>query len=235
MPRSPRPGPTRRLDGTVGFGLILITIGVVLTLDNLDVVSASELLAGWWPVVVVAAGLWAALTGGPVVGVLLAAVGGLLLLSTQELVSAGVGRLVVPGVLVVLGGTLLQAGRRVRSAQVTLVDALGRAPAEGDGSGAGPAPAATAIFGDARLVVDDVVPAGGRVVVSATSVLGDVRVEVPAGWRLDDRITRVLGDVRLPADGRGARRDDAPVVELHGVVLLGDVKVTQRAGSGGAA
>ncbi len=234
MPPPPRPDATRRLDGTVGFGLVLITIGVVLTLDNLDIVSASELLAGWWPVVVVAVGLWAAVTGSAVLGVLVAAVGGLLLLSTQEVVTVGVGRLVVPGVLVVVGGTLLQAGRRVRTAQVTLVDALGRSAAEGVAGATGPAPAATAIFGDARLVVDDVVPAGGRVLVSATSVLGDVRIEVPAGWRLEDHVTRVLGDVRLPASS-APRSDDAPVVELHGVVLLGDVRVTERAGSGGAA
>jgi hypothetical protein len=231
-PRAERAG--RRTDGAVGFGLVLITIGVVLTLDNLEVVTASELLAGWWPAAVVAVGLWIAFTGGPVVGVLIAAVGGLLLLSTQEVVTASVGRLVVPGVLVIVGGTLLQAGRRVRSAQSALVDALGRSVAEGRSGPAAPAPAATAIFGDARLVVDDVVPATGRVVVSATAVLGDVRVEVPPGWRIEDRISRVLGDVRLPPPS-GAGAADAPVVELHGVVLLGDVRVTQRTASGGAA
>lgn len=225
--------PRRRLDGTVGFGLILISIGVILTLDNLEVVSASALLAVWWPAAIAAVGLWIALTGSPVVGLLVAAVGGVLLLSTQEVVTASVGRLVVPSVLMVVGGALLQAGRRVRSAQTSLAEALDRAVADGRRGSSAPAPAATAIFGDARLVVDDAVPVSGRVVVSATSVLGDVRVEIPAGWRLEDRITRMLGDVRLPS--RGVRPDrDAPVVELHGLVLLGDVRVTERARTGGA-
>jgi hypothetical protein len=214
----------------VGFGLILITVGVVLTLDNLEVVSASELLAGWWPVAVMAVGLWTAVTGSTVVGLLVAAVGGVLLLSTLELITTSVGRLIVPGVLMVLGGTLLQAGRRVRAAQTSLVEALDRGSPAGHAGRTAAAPAATAILGDARLVVDDAVPATGRVVVSATSVLGDVRIEVPAGWRLEDRITRVLGDVDLP---RRAGNPDAPVVELHGVVLLGDVKVTERTASGG--
>lgn len=220
-----------RLDGAVGFGLILITVGVVLTLDNLEVVSASELLSGWWPAAVIAVGLWTAVTGSALVGLLLTAVGGVLLLSTLEVVTTSVGRLIVPGLLVVVGGTLLQAGRRVRSAQTALAEALDRgSPAGADGLAAA-TPAATAILGDARLVVDDTMPATGRVVVSATSVLGDVRIEVPAGWRLDDRITRVLGDVHLP---RRASDPEAPVVELHGVVLLGDVKVTERAATLGA-
>jgi hypothetical protein len=229
VPEQPRPGTPRRLDGTVGFGLVLITVGVVLTLDNLDIVSASELLAGWWPVAVIAVGLWVALRGSAIVGVLMAAVGGLLLLSTQEVVTASVGRLVGAGVLVVLGGTLLQAGRRVHAAQLALVHSLDRSAAAARDGADAPTPAATAIFGDARMVVDDAVPEAGRVLVSATSVLGDVRIEVPAGWPVEDHITRILGDVRLPArttpPGPGV-----PVVELHGVALLGDVRVTERAG-----
>ncbi len=221
-----------RLDGAVGLGLILITIGVVLALDNLEVVSASELLAGWWPAVVIAAGLWTAINGDALIGLLVAVVGGLLLLSTLEMVTASVGSLIVPGVLLVVGGTLIQAGRRVRHAQAALVEALERGGRADPGGSEVATSAATAILGDARLVVDDAVPDAGRVVVSATSVLGDVRIEVPAGWRLEDHISRVLGDVHLP---RGISDPASPVVELHGVVLLGDIKVTQRSSTAGAA
>jgi hypothetical protein len=229
VPEQSRPGTPRRLDGTVGFGLVLITVGVVLTLDNLDIVSASELLSGWWPVAVIAVGLWVALRGSAIVGVLVAAIGGLLLLSTQDVITASVGRLVGPGVLVVLGGTLLQAGRRVQTAQVALVHSLDRTVAAARGGADVPTPAATAILGDAHLVVDDAVPEARRVLVSATSVLGDVRIEVPAGWQLEDHITRILGDVRLTTR-RTPAGPGMPVVELHGVALLGDIRVTERAG-----
>ena len=201
-----------RLDGAVPFGLGLIVLGALLALDNLEVVDAGALLAGWWPVAVLAAGLWWLVTGAPVLGGLAIVAGGLLLASTLELVDVAFARLVFPGLLVLVGGALLQAGIRVRSARLEVADT---------GTVAGPA--ATAVFGDARLVVGEGGDDPRRVVATATAVLGDVTVEVPVGWRIEDRITRILGDVTLPR--AQPTPPDPPVVVVHGVVLLGDVRV----------
>lgn len=226
-------GPGARLDGAVGLGLILITIGVVLTLDNLDIVSAGDLVAGWWPVAVAVVGFWVGLRGNLVVGTLLVVVGGVLLLATRDVVTSSAGELVAPGILVVLGGAMLQAGRRVAAARARWAAALEEAVRTGRRGSPVLSPTATAVLGDAVLVLDDDVPAGGRLVVSTTSVLGDVRVEVPAGWAIEDRITRVLGDVEVPTRTHPASVG-VPTVELHGVALLGDVDVVERAGTGGA-
>lgn len=200
------------IDGALPFGLALIVLGVLLALDNLEVVDAGTLLAGWWPLAVLAAGVWWLATGAPVLGVLAVLASGLLLTSTLELVDVPFGRLVVPGLLVVVGGGLLQAGLRIRSARLEVAE-----------SGAAAGPAATAVFGDARLVIGEGGADPGRVVATATAVLGDVSVELPAGWRIEDRITRLLGDVTLPSTQPTS--PGSPVVELHGVVLFGDVQV----------
>ena len=201
-----------RFDGAVPFGLGLIALGALLALDNLEVVDAGAVLAGWWPVAVLVAGLWWLVTGVPVLGGLAIVAGGLLLASTLDLVDVAFGRLVFPGVLVVVGGALLQAGIRVRSARLEVADT---------GTVAGPA--ATAVFGDARLVVGEGGDDPRRVVATATAVLGDVTVEVPVGWRIEDRITRILGEVALPREQPSSPQ--SPVVVVHGVVLLGDVRV----------
>lgn len=234
--RSARSQPTRprRVDGAVPFGLALIVLGVLLALDNLEVVDASDLLAGWWPVAVIAAGAWWAVTGAPVSGLATAAVGGLLLAVTLDVVDLPLARLILPGILLVVGGSLLQSGLRLRAAQDAAAAArdgtLGRGPA-GSGSGCGGStrerrlagPSATAVFGDARLVLGDEGHDTDRLLVTATAVFGDVRVEVPSGWRLEDHLTRLLGDVTLPA--AQPTYPEAPVVVLYGLVALGDVRV----------
>ncbi len=209
-----------RLDGAVPFGLGLIALGGLLALDNLEVLDAGALLAGWWPVALLVAGLWWLVTGSPVLGGVILVIGALLLASTQELVEVELGRLVFPGLLVVVGGGLLQAGIRVRRARFEVLAAR----AGGSGSGAPVVgPSATAVFGDARLLVGEDGSDPGRVVVTATSVFGEVSVEVPDGWGIEDRITRILGDVKVPRSQ--VAYPESPVVVLHGLVLFGDVQV----------
>lgn len=233
-PRSGRSQPSRArgIDGAVPFGLALIALGVLLVLDNLEVVDASDLLAGWWPLAVIVAGLWWTVTGAPVSGLATAAVGGLLLAATLELVELPLARLILPGILVVVGGSLLQAGVRLRGAQdgATARTSLRSGPAASDPGSSSlggdrqlHGPSATAVFGDARLVVGDDGRDTDRVVVTATAVFGDVRVEVPSGWRLEDHITRLLGDVTLPTSQ--PTYPESPVVVLYGLVALGDVRV----------
>ena len=214
-----------RIDGAVPFGLALIALGVLLTLDNLEVVDATGVLAGWWPVAVVLAGLWWAFTDSPVAGVLVIVVGGLLLVATLDLVEVTVGALILPGLLLVVGGALVQAGARVRGAEVAMAGA-GRAAVGAGDADAGRHPranVATAVFGDARLAVSDGGADVDELLVTATAVFGDVRVEVPAGWRIEDHLTRVLGDVTIPADQ--PTYPESPTIALHGLVLLGDVYV----------
>ncbi len=228
-PSAPR---RRKIDGAVPFGLALILLGVLLALDNLEVVDASDLLAGWWPVAVVVAGVWWSVTGSLVTGLATAAVGGMLLFATLGVVALPLGRLVFPGILVIVGGSLLQAGMRLRAAQAEADDRPPVGPERAATSGGGPptaggrqlaGPTATAVFGDARLVVGDDGRDTDRLVVTATAVFGDVRVEVPSGWRLENRITRLLGDVTLPREQPSY--PESPVVVLHGLVAFGDVRV----------
>jgi hypothetical protein len=210
-----------RVDGAVPVGIALIGLGVLLTLDAFEVVEAGEVLAGWWPAAVVLAGLWWLVTGSMLVGAVVAVVGGLLLATTQDLVEVPVGELIFPGLLIVLGGAMLHAGAQLRAAR------LGAGAWSGSPEGAAlPSPAessATAVFGDARIRVGEDGTDVGRVVISATSMFGDVHVEVPAGWRIEDHITRVLGDVTLPATQ--PTYPESPVAELHGLVMFGDVRV----------
>ncbi len=207
----------RSIDGAVPVGLALIALGVVFALDTADVVDAAELLAGWWPVAIVGAGLWWVVTGATVVGLLVVLVGALLLGTTQDVVDVTIGALILPAILTLIGGAMLQAAARLRAAQIQI-------PAQaGSGVDTAAGQAATAVFGDARLTLTAAGHESDRLLVAATSVFGDVRIEVPAGWRIEDRVTRLLGEVKVPASPAGG--PETAVAEVHGLALFGDVDV----------
>lgn len=220
MTREDRDRRRDGINGAVPFGLALIAAGVILILDNLGVVDAAELFAGWWPVAVIAAGLWWLVTGAPLSGLFVTAAGSLLLATTQDVVDVELGNLIFPAFLVVVGGALLQAGWKVRSARVSMASVtagLQRSAAGPDG------PSATAVFGDARLIVTDDGEDLDRRLVTATAVFGDVSIEVPAGWRVVDNLTRVIGEVSIPRDQPDY--PESPTVEVHGLCIFGDVSV----------
>lgn len=163
--------------------------------------------------------------GSLVFGLVLIVVGVLLVLDNLAVIEVELTRLVVPAVLVIVGGSLLHAGRRVRTASIADGEhppwrrGAPGATTDGDGSG----PSATAVFGDARLVIPASDDHGDRHLVTVTAAFGDVRIEVPATWRIDDHLTRVVGDVSVKRDQPADPA--APVVELYGLVLFGDVVV----------
>ena len=220
MTREERDRRRGRINGAVPFGLALIAVGVILMLDNLDLVDAAELFAGWWPVALIVAGLWWSVTGAPLSGSFVAAVGVLLLATTQDVVDVELGNLIFPALLVIVGGALLQAGWKVRSARVSMASVAAglQRPAASQGE-----PSATAVFGDARLIVTDDGADLDRRLVTATAMFGDVSIEVPAGWRVVDNLTRVLGEVSIPRDQPDY--PESPTVEVHGLCIFGDVTV----------
>jgi hypothetical protein len=220
-------GDSRRLlNGSVQAGLALIVIGGALLADNLGWLDAGALLRGWWPALVILAGISWAVSGSRGVGLAAILIGGLLLANVQGVIDADIGRLVFPSILVLIGVALLNASAKVRSARGADGNPLRFAAVRSDAGGPGwPAGdlAATAVFGDSRLVVSDGDVELDRATVTALSIFGEIKVDVPAGWRVEDHTTAIFGDVKVPRDQ--PTYAEAPVVELHGLVLFGDAKV----------
>lgn len=231
---SPRTGSRRfEWSGAAQIGLVLIVVGGLLLADNLGWLDAGALFRGWWPVLVILAGISWFASGSRGMGSAAVLIGGLLLANAHDLVDVDIGSLVFPSLLVLLGVTLLNASAKVRTAHgadgrplrfATIGSTRGALDPAGDGRGwAAGDLAATAVFGDTRLVVSDGGVGLERATVTALSVFGDVKVDVPAGWRVEDHTTAIFGDTAIPQDQ--PTYAEAPVVELHGLVLFGDAKV----------
>lgn len=227
-PTDPVPDRSRRhrgITGAVPAGLALITLGVLLLLDQLDVVDGAALFADFWPLVILLPGLWWLATGAPVWGTILAVVGALFLLDRLELTEVSFAALIGPSVAVIAGVAIIRAGvglrrsARAATGQLDTARPSTRQPADDRVRGS----SAVAVFGEARLTVTDDGTGSAAIPVAVTSVFGEVRVGVPAGWRVRDRTSVVLGESKVPDDQPSY--PEAPVVELHGLVLFGEANV----------
>lgn len=213
---SPTRRSTRRARSTptVVLGLLLIAVGLLLLLDRTEVLDAGIVAGDWWPLALVALGLWWLSTSNRLTGALAVAIGVLLLAAIHDVVEADLVGLVFPVVLVTIGTGALTAGARMR--RVTRDQ-----PLRSEAAAWSHTPTATAVFGDAKVSVAD--DGGARAAVSVMAVFGDVQISVPAGWRVVDRTTAMFGSVRVPRDQ--PTYAEAPVVELHGMAIFGDARV----------
>lgn len=235
-------GLARRAGSLTLVGLGLVVLGTLLALSRLQVIDAGEVISRWWPLVLVAAGIWWIWSGPRLGGWLALGAGVVLLLARLGVIPSQASALVWPLVLVIIGVAVL-------------VTALGAG--RGRHGGVGPLPVATfasrqwagsvaelagssvtALFGDARLRLSDGHDASrsdvtdtadeGAATIFVTAIFGDCEIEVPAGWRIRDRVTNVFGTVHAPS----GQPDwpEAPVLELRGITVFGDLHIRHHDG-----
>jgi hypothetical protein len=227
-----RVGPGRLL-----FGLAVIALGVLFTLENLGLVRAGEVLR-WWPTLVLVYGL-VRLTGygrrrSLTIGFLFTILGGLLLLHEFDLVRFDPWDL-WPVVLIVLGGSMVAGTlRRARGADApaaagadpastlstfVIWSGIERKVSSPDFRGGD----VTAIMGGAEIDLRPARMTGGSAVVDLTVLWGGVELFVPADWRVTVEALPLLAGIedstRAPAgEARGH-------LVLKGLVLMGGVEI----------
>jgi predicted membrane protein len=221
----------------VVFGLVVIALGVLFTLDNLGLVSAGRALS-WWPAVLVLFGVMR-LTGtyrtrNVVLGTILTLAGGLLLLHEAGVIAFQPWDF-WPAVLVVIGGSIvIRALRRAHGGDAGPGPAGGIVHASGGGAGAPAGP------GDAASTLSTIAVWAGieRKVTSVTFRGGDVTA-IMGGAEIDLRPARMEGghavldvtvlwggvDLYVPADWR---------VSVEALPLLAGIEDSTQAPAGEA-
>jgi predicted membrane protein len=215
------------------FGFIVIIVGVLFTLDNLNVLDAEAYLQ-YWPAGLVAVGLlklWQVRAGhGIAGGVLLVALGGWMLL--ERIVAIQI-RLhdVWPLFFVFLGGYLVWKGfggsPRPRSsddnAHVSAL-AIMAGVVRGNNSSAFQGGDLTAIMGGCEIDLRHASIAGTEAVIDVFAFWGGIEIRIPEDWTVVPRITPLMGGfedkTRPSATGPAGKR-----LVLRGIVIMGGVGV----------
>jgi len=220
------------------LGVFLLLVGVMLTLDRLQILDADRGLR-FWPLALIAVG-GSLLTNredpkSRFWGTVWLGIGGWMLLNSLGIVRVGFWDLFWPVLIIFLGVTIIR--QTYRRGQSTL---------RGGASGSA---YLCAILGESKRAVTDnpfeggeltafmggcvldlrqaVLPPGATATIDVFAMMAGHEVWVPNGWVVESRLVPIMGgvdDKRLPsADNLAA--DGRPRLILRGVVIMGGLVI----------
>ena len=212
-------------------GLGILTLGLLWTLDNLDLIEADR-ITDWWPIIIVFAGL--ARFANPQMhrlgSGLIVLFGALLLLDSIDLIDVDFGDL-FPLVIVLVGGKIVwdAMSRRtpppVGSSSDDAVQAfavmagLKRQNTSSEFRGA----SLNAIMGGVELDLRGArIAEGQEAVIDAFAFWGGVEIRIPETWRVRDNVLPMLGGVDDKTHPTG---NTGPVLHLRGTAIMGGIEV----------
>ena len=223
--------PRFRLTGQLIAGLVLAALGILFTLDNLEILRARDFLR-FWPAVLVLVGVsqivQARSPAGTVGGAIWILLGGVMLGERLDLI-ANVFRF-WPMLLIGIGAWVVwqslnrrEAAPGERSDRVSAIAVLGGVDrrvissrfAGGD---------VTAFMGGGKLDLREAtLPPGTEALLDVTAMMGGFEIKVPESWNVIVDIVPFMGGyedkTRHPAD------PSAPRLRVRGFVMMGGVEV----------
>ena len=196
--------------GRLLVGLSVVALGILFLLDAAGFLDAGGVIGRWWPAVIVAGGLLTLAERPPSVyrGLVLTAIGTVLLLFTTDTVDESAWGYVWSAAIVLAGLTILSRwrGRAVGAPIRDDADEVVRATAIFSGPHVASTATRfrgawlTAVFGGVTLDLRGagLDPAGAAV--NATVAFGGIEILVPEGWRISVRSTPIFGGVEDKTD-----------------------------------
>ncbi len=231
-PEPPSPDASVRFTPQLFVGLIVILVGVVMTLDNLQVLEAERYLR-FWPAGVIALGLvkvWNSRdgVGGAFGGFMFVVIGTWLLLEQTAVVRVSFWEM-WPALLVFFGLFLVWQGvsgprRRLigdSNAQINATALLGGV-SRGNNSTAFRGGELTAMMGGCEIDLRHA-SIDGEAVIDIFAMWGGIEIRVPPDWTVVSKLTPILGgvdDKTRPPQGASRHR-----LVLRGFVVMAGVEI----------
>ena len=211
-------------------GLVLLAVGLVFLLDNLDLVESGSILR-FWPVILLVAGLKNLIDAqdrsSAVSGTLLAAVGALLLLNALNVIDVDLWDF-WPVVLVAIGIRVLMnamsgpddaaAVSDSEESASAFLGAVERRNRSADFRGG----SASAFMGGVNLDLREADIAGERAVIQVFAMMGGLEIRVPEEWTVEVGVTSIMGGIEDKTRGPAAT---AKRLVLKGTVIMGGIEI----------
>ncbi|MCU1230802.1 MAG: hypothetical protein JWO97_3686 [Acidobacteria bacterium] len=214
------------------FGLGILVVGLLWTLDNLGIVD-SEAITRWWPVILVLVGVVRLMDrGGRFGSFAFIVVGVLLLLDTANIINFNPGDLIPLGIAVLGGKLVIDALDRRAKRDTTTVDPSATISAFAFMGGVKRQSSsitfrggdASAIMGGIELDLRNAKIADGEeAVIDAFAWWGGVEIAVPENWRVVGKVMPLMGGFEDKT--RGNSNGTGPILIVRGVALMGAVEV----------
>jgi predicted membrane protein len=196
----------KNLSGRIFWGLVLILLGVLFLLDQMGRADFGDIVSRWWPLILVAIGLWQLISSNfqeLAGGLFMIALGAIFLLAKLEVLGKSLWHYVWPALIIGLGlWVLLGAFRRSSAARLSgskeddldafaMFSGLNRRIESQNFHGG----KATAIMGGIELDFTQVRLAEPRAFLDLTAIMGGIDIRVPRHIRVELSGNPVLGGI----------------------------------------
>lgn len=214
------------------IGLSVLSIGLLWTLDNVDLIE-SESITQWWPVVLIVIGIVRLLdpAANRIGSVVIALIGAGLLLDTLDYWNFDLGDF-FPLLIAFIGVKLVSDVFRRRNARTAnggapdavvhafaFMSGVGRRSVSNDFRGGD----ANAIMGGVEIDLTNAqIQPGQEVVFDTFAMMGGIEIKVPEGWRVVSEVLPLMGAFE---DNTANKAAGTSVLIVRGVVLMGAIEV----------
>lgn len=226
-----------RWDGRLLFGLVLLTFGVLLTLDQLDLMESGHILQ-WWPVILIAVGVVKLLGLGTtrhvVWGTMFTVFGVLFLGDTLDRWNFEFWNF-WPLVMIFIGASLLMKGLRrgapgapapgepvvdtgAEFRSFALMSGVTRRITSSAFRGA----ELSAVMGGVEIDFRNASLQGGVAVIEVFVWWGGIDIKVPEGWGVANEGLAVMGAIE---DSTKSTPDGRNTLVVRGLVVMGGVDI----------
>jgi len=214
------------------FGLVIIAVGVLFTLDNLGLADARQYWR-WWPSAVILVGvakLWQARDGmsNPIAGVFFLLVGAWFQLHTLDVIDRELWNF-WPLLLVFIGSMIVYQGLRGKQVRASgdPADTLSGVAILGGWSRKSSSTSfrggeLTAMLGGCEVDLRNAA-IHGDAVIDVFAMWGGIEIRVPEDWTVINRVTPLMGGVEdnsRPPVGTSPHR-----LTIRGVVVMGGIEI----------
>lgn len=218
----------------VVFGLGLIAMGVLFTLDNVEVFDARDLWRYAWPVLLVVVGLskvlWPGSGSGRGIGLVLTVIGGLFLLDEDRL---GYIRFefwdLVPLLLVLIGVSMVWGGLFGRRLRADGAPPVVNAVSILSGNNVGTSTDAfqggdlVAFMGGVEVDLSRALISDGPAVIDAFAFWGGIEIRIPRDWAVRSKCIPILGGFDDKSDKPAGT--PAGVLIVKGFAIMGGIEI----------
>jgi predicted membrane protein len=227
--------PPRHFSGRIFWGFVLILLGVLFLLDQMGRVDFGDIISRWWPLILVAAGLWQLISTNfqeLAGGLFLIALGAVFQLAKLGILGRNLWHYVWPALIIGLGlWLLLGAFRRSSAARLpgsteddldafAMFAGLNRRIESQNFRGG----KATAIMGGIELDFTKVRLAEPKAFIDLTAIMGGMDIRVPRHIRVELSGNPVLGGIENKHNyepGTGAEQ----TLSIKATAILGGIDI----------
>lgn len=225
----------------VAWGVFLIIAGVLLFLNEMNLLDFGDLFSLYWPSILIILGLIGLLSrdSSKISNLVLIAIGLFFQLRKLGYINVSIWQVFWPSILIIIGlNIIFQKGTSKHKYEVdpekwekenivnedildyfTILSGIKNANYSKNFKGG----KLTALLAGIELDLRDAQIANDTAIISATAILGGVEIIVPPDWNVEVKARPVLGGVENKT--KYNRDENAPTLKIDGLAILGGIEI----------